>query len=64
MDNWIDVKDRLPKKTDKYLVYHTEYLLEIATYNKDENRWYANKMYRPVTHWQPLPPPPNNGAKP
>ncbi len=56
VQEWISVKDRLPEKPMKCLVYtkRGEYGgYEITYYNEGFYLQYAN-----VTHWMPLPQPP------
>lgn len=68
MDNWISVKDRLPKKQNPVLVYceTEEQSVYIAHFDKDLEYWLSEVEYLTqnwcktlnVTHWQPLPEPP------
>ena len=68
MNNWISVKDKLPKVLKKVLVYvvnnhnDTEYCS--IGYMENNMSWYNDKQegysYN-VTHWQPLPPKPKEG---
>ena len=56
VQEWISVKDRLPNKPMRCLVYtkRGEYWgYEITYYNQGFNLQYSN-----VTHWMPLPEPP------
>ena len=59
MNNWISVKDRLPKNDNRVLVYMHENRL---SYTKiDTDRLVNGEWVRwsdTVTHWQPLPEPP------
>lgn len=59
MNNWISVKDRLPKNDNRVLVYMHENRL---SYTKiDTDRLVHGEWVRwsdTVTHWQPLPEPP------
>lgn len=57
---WIDVNDRLPDKSGYYLVVTTGFYksdrAHIEKYSINENlHWYG---LRDVTHWMPLPEPP------
>lgn len=59
MSEWISVKDRLPKNDNRVLVYMHENRL---SYTKiDTDRLVNGEWVRwsdTVTHWQPLPEPP------
>ena len=58
-DGWISVEDRLPEKSGEYLTYNgREY--SIQKYN--ENGWL--NMYDAIfiTHWQSLPPSPEEDS--
>jgi hypothetical protein len=74
MSEWISVKDQLPKENSYYFVYserrRNKYSKKIfsfwyvailmKTYNGDF-KWFAwgrNNELTGVTHWQPLPNPP------
>lgn len=52
---WIDVNDRLPEDDTQVLIYTKLDKIYICWY-------FANKFvnYSAVSHWQPLPPTPNN----
>lgn len=54
---WISVKDELPKKKGDYLIYNTDGLVWIYWYN---DGWYDSDccISDNVTHWMPLPEPP------
>jgi hypothetical protein len=62
-DKWISVKNELPEKGERVLVF-TDYGGFDVCYLNNNNSW-INSM-RPqhsngnVTHWQPLPDTPNN----
>lgn len=60
MNNWISVKDRLPKPHDRVLCY-----FKFEPESPDvigENTYIGNKIWMSestgVTHWMPLPEPP------
>jgi hypothetical protein len=66
MNEWISVKDRLPEKQGHFLVWapesfpkNTEHV--VAEFYDDNNTFYSESSDMPmpdVTHWQPLPAPP------
>lgn len=64
-NGWISVEDRLPEKAGEYLVvYHPCYWDNVGTKIcvgidsfRGKTSW-AKKKYQHVTHWQPLPEPP------
>lgn len=58
MDEWISVKDRIPEKNDRYLVYFSNiepyYAIGFSSfYNGEWNHFH-------ITHWMLLPEPPKN----
>ena len=57
-DGWISVKDRLPDKKGDYLIYNTDGI--VWPYWYDGDGWYDTLGYltQRVTHWMPLPEPP------
>jgi hypothetical protein len=59
MTNWVSVKDRLPEKEGIYLTFGEPFGI------KTEYYWIANKewesdLYDSISHWMPLPSPPEN----
>ncbi len=58
MSEWISVKDKLPHKAGKYVIFmprltgDTRYAVSYYEYKS----WGVGER---VTHWQPLPPPPS-----
>lgn len=61
-ERWISVKERLPDKRGKYLVYgylplSNLNVFEIATYEND-GKWWTAARTEIITHWMPLPGPP------
>jgi hypothetical protein len=59
MAEWISVKDRLPEEGANVLIYNKEYLhkglIETDYYENNRFRYFRDT----VTHWMPLPSPPN-----
>ena len=68
MSNWISVKDRLPSKNGYYLCWwmtskcRTKEEWKVSILYWEDNLWLINpnwfNMAYNVTHWQPLPEPP------
>lgn len=64
-DEWISVEDDMPADFVDVLVYGADNLetYEIAWQESDDPHWYETggnqNPIRYVTHWQPLPKPPN-----
>ena len=64
MGEWISVKDRLPEKEGRYLIYDgdrvdaADYIYNSGPIWLDTAEGYYN--YKP-THWMPLPEPPRKG---
>lgn len=54
---WVSVDDRVPNKIARYVVYTNRGTLLMAWYIP-ETGWNADNQ--DVTHWIPLPPPPEN----
>ena len=61
MDNWISVKDRLPKDMQERVLVATDCDSPVGNQRIDTDR-YANggwvRYNGHITHWQPLPEPP------
>lgn len=64
---WISVEERLPEHwhmDDKdrtlinYLVYSPDYGVDVGNYIKPAKRWVCMGLPMNVTHWMPLPKPP------
>ena len=56
---WISVNERLPDAVDQYLVITDESAVYIAAFTG--SRWFCSlngNFLREVTHWMPLPDPP------
>ena len=61
MSNWISVKDRLPENGDRVLTYNSFDGICTGRHLGD-GRWRVKTSYPdPVTHWMPLPEPPEGG---
>ena len=64
MSEWISVEDRLPKIDSKdVLFYDPGFGVKIGCYcglRYDEHEWRDNSSYTNVTHWMPLPEPPED----
>lgn len=64
MDNWISVDDRLPKKTMTENLYYRCLVnvngfgvrIDRFIFDPNKNNWHEYCGY--ITHWQPLPEPP------
>ncbi|MEN6292779.1 MAG: DUF551 domain-containing protein [Methanobacterium sp.] len=56
---WISAKERLPENNDENVVIDDMNLLNIAYFNKEQNKWIetTSPCYSPinVTYWIPLP---------
>lgn len=64
-DRWIPCSERLPETNGKdasYLVYVPSFgAVDIADYHPDVDEWTFMCLPVTVTHWQPLPEPPEEG---
>lgn len=67
VSRWISVEERLPEHwhmDDKdrtlinYLVYSPDYGVDVGNYIKSAKRWVCMGLPMNVTHWMPLPEPP------
>ena len=63
--SWISVEDRLPKEWKEkggdlinYLVFMPEYGVDVGNYAKPVKTWLCMGIPCKVTHWMPLPEPP------
>ena len=71
LPKWVSVEDRLPTNDDRVLVYpppNPDYDVLTASYCcYTTHKWYYSgtheNFYPKVTHWQPLPPVPEEGEK-
>ena len=61
---WISVDDRLPEESGEYLTYHNGYYMTLSysarhkMFNASDDIAKANSAIHTVTHWMPLPEPP------
>lgn len=58
---WVRVSERMPKEEDRVLLYSPDWgpLTAIRIGYVYEGRWYdESDRVKNVTHWMPLPPPP------
>lgn len=58
---WIDVSERLPEVNDRVLVLNCDWVMQVLRFDKYKEWstswfWYS---FEHVTHWMPLPLPPN-----
>ena len=59
LPKWIPVTERLPEKSDEYLVYCGEYDgVCVLNYEILETKSKWRSRWKEVTHWMPLPEPP------
>jgi hypothetical protein len=60
MSKWISVEDRLPDNNDVYLVYPSDNF-HVSFYGAAVEKFAITTLYKiDVTHWMPLPPPPES----
>ena len=55
---WIPVSERLPNKGDEVLVYNGDYIESVEYINNDFWMTMDDGEVENVTHWMPLPAPP------
>ena len=62
--NWISVKDRLPGKNGDYLAYTCDGIVWPYFFTASSGVWEDTLGYSTdtVTHWMPLPEPPNQNS--
>lgn len=62
MNNWISVKDKLPKEFQNVIVCNVDKKIQLGYLNTIEMWFVINPFFRKsqlvITHWQPLPKPP------
>ena len=58
---WISVEDRLPEDTKQVLFFWSNRWFELGYYDGNEwhEWWYNGSICLDVTHWMPLPDPPD-----
>ena len=61
VQEWVSVDDRLPKNSDNVLVCHNNGLVTTNAW-LGANWWFKNERNQ-ITHWMPLPDPPEEGLK-
>lgn len=61
MSEWISVKDRLPMKNDRVLVYRPEMKESDVGAVSVQFGWNCRRKKTDITHWMPLPAPPGEG---
>ena len=57
-NEWVSVEERLPEMHKDVLALYTYGKIMISWRNSDD-LWLLEKLYGPVTHWMPLPAPPD-----
>ena len=57
-ENWISVEDRLPEKSDYFIVYKNDGRMAVARFQSRGKRTHWGKGNCKITHWMPLPEPP------
>lgn len=62
MAEWISVKDRLPRNSNTVLCVTKNGRPFVSKYNYAWSRWAVSGSVK-VTHWMPLPEPPEEGDK-
>ena len=65
LPTWIDVSERLPDKSGRYMVVHQTIkcvknkpaLVDIDSYDENEKAWifFRSGIMQEVTHWMPIP---------
>ena len=58
MSEWISVKDRMPEKSDSYLVATDRGAIWIARYWKNSGQWSRARLNPHIIDWMPRPAPP------
>ena len=55
---WIPVSERLPEEASDVIAVTANHLVLFAAYLPEYSLWWSNSMPIEVTHWMPLPEPP------
>jgi hypothetical protein len=60
MSKWIPVSERLPEEQKSYLTYWTDETMEVVDYRYEYMDLWNGKLIcnQVLTHWMPLPDPP------
>jgi hypothetical protein len=63
--DWVSVDERLPTKTDNYLIFNPNSPLvekrEVARFDNYNKKWFQDSDEIHPTFWRPLPAPPKEG---
>jgi hypothetical protein len=57
---WISVEDRLAPEAEKVLCYSIEGWFQVGAFYHEKKYFSGDNSYNAITHWQPLPSPPQN----
>lgn len=60
---WISVEDRLPDEGDTVLVFRPRYATNTRMSALVSQKWFDGDEVGEVTHWMPLPTPPQGGGE-
>jgi hypothetical protein len=58
-DDWIPITDRLPDNGDNVLLWDGDFIEILLWFDRDQ----FESMYKNITHWMPLPAPPDTGEE-
>ena len=56
---WIDVKERYPDKMVNVLCINEQGYMKVGAFWVEEKYFSGNDSFNNITHWQPLPQPPD-----